>query len=227
MFALIKIVFSVCVILTGVRSAFLSLAILMFVDFYYMKKSRRKYFILIVVFLLFCYIICFTDILFTNPIIQKTLVAAKAGNITNSRGTIARIILNSYINNTTWYEKIFGMGIDGVRNAMLVGLGVLAHGHNDYVNSLCGYGIIGFIIYFFCQIKIGHVILNKKNKIWLEICLFILIFSNGLAMYIVITPCIPIFVIAFEELGKHCLNLKYENEEQSCLRKMKEESFTN
>ena len=46
-------------------------------------------------------------------------------------------------------------------------------------------------------------------------------------MYIVITPCIPIFVIAFEELGKHCLNLKYENEEQSCLRKMKEESFTN
>lgn len=227
MFALIKIVFSVCVILTGVRSAFLSLAILMFVDFYYMKKSRRKYFILIVVFLLFCYIICFTDILFTNPIIQKTLVAAKAGNITNSRGTIARIVLNSYINNTTWYEKIFGMGIDGVRNAMLVGLGVLAHGHNDYVNSLCGYGIIGFIIYFFCQIKIGHVILNKKNKIWLEICLFILIFSNGLAMYIVITPCIPIFVIAFEELGKHCLNLKYENEEQSCLRKMKEESFTN
>ena len=149
LFAFIKLVFSVCVILTGVRSAFLALAVLGLADFYYMKNNRRKYLIVFAAFLLFCYMVFFTDILYSNPIIQKTVVAAKAGNITNSRGTIATIILNSYINNTTWYEKIFGMGIDGVRNAMLVGLGVLAHGHNDYVNALCGYGIIGFIIYFF------------------------------------------------------------------------------
>lgn len=217
LFAFIKLVFSVCVILTGVRSAFLALAVLGLADFYYMKNNRRKYLIVFATFLLFCYMVFFTDILYSNPIIQKTVVAAKAGNITNSRGTIARIILNSYINNTTWYEKIFGMGIDGVRNAMLVGLGVLAHGHNDYVNALCGYGIIGFIIYFFCQIEIGYVISNKKNKIWLEICLFILIFSNGLAMYVVITPCIPVFVIAFEELGKRRMNLKCGNEEQKYL----------
>ena len=136
LFAFIKLVFSVCVILTGVRSAFLALAVLGLADFYYMKNNRRKYLIVFAAFLLFCYMVFFTDILYSNPIIQKTVVAAKAGNITNSRGTIATIILNSYINNTTWYEKIFGMGIDGVRNAMLVGLGVLAHGHNDYVLSL-------------------------------------------------------------------------------------------
>lgn len=217
LFAFIKLVFSVCVILTGVRSAFLALAVLGLADFYYMKNNRRKYLIVFAAFLLFCYMVFFTDILYSNPIIQKTVVAAKAGNITNSRGTIATIILNSYINNTTWYEKIFGMGIDGVRNAMLVGLGVLAHGHNDYVNALCGYGIIGFIIYFFCQIEIGHVISNKKNEIWLEVCLFILIFSNGLAMYVVITPCIPVFVIAFEELGKRSMNSKGGNEEQKYL----------
>ena len=217
LFAFIKLVFSVCVILTGVRSAFLALAVLGLADFYYMKNNRRKYLIVFAAFLLFCYMVFFTDILYSNPIIQKTVVAAKAGNITNSRGTIATIILNSYINNTTWYEKIFGMGIDGVRNAMLVGLGVLAHGHNDYVNALCGYGIIGFIIYFFCQIEIGHVISNNKNEIWLEVCLFILIFSNGLAMYVVITPCIPVFVIAFEELGKRSMNSKCGNEEQKYL----------
>jgi len=204
LFIVMKYVSVLLLMWTGVRSAFLGIVILLFMDLFFLKKSKQKYLLFLFGIMGFIFLLLFTDFLTSNPIIQKTIVAAREGNITNSRDTIAAIILKSYLNETTMVEKFLGMGIDGVRNAMIRGLGVEAHGHNDYVNALCGFGIIGFAIYIFCQLKPTRIWKKSSVVFVSEMFLFVLIFTNGLAMYTVITPCLPVFIL----FAKECVRKK-------------------
>lgn len=186
------------IILTGTRSAFLALVFLILLDYVGYKGVRKK----LILFLICCgcivYCAVFTDILITNPITQKTIAALRdTGTVSNSREAFAATVLNAYINDTSIVQKILGIGIEGVRNTLknepLVRVAI--HAHNDFVNVLCGYGIVGFNILLICLIKIYKFYDNKLICILTGLFLFVLLYTNGLAMYCIVTPLLPMFFL--------------------------------
>ena len=93
--------------------------------------------------------------------------------------------------------------MNNVRNVMKLDstIGVAIHAHNDYVNALCGYGIVGMILFVMLQLKPLKLRAPFIFCIMLEGLLFILSYYNGLAMYSVFTPVL-IVVYSFFLLHK-------------------------
>lgn len=198
----------ICTVWTATRSAVLAIAFIIFADYLSIRKPRLKVILVYVACVAFFFLLFFTDFITNNPLVQKTLSAIGAGSITNGRERFAAVALDYYYNFTTIAEKIFGMGMEAVRNSLKNNptINVAIHAHNDYVNALCGYGVCGLLLYIGGQLAALKI--NKKviNKILLQLFLFILIYYNGLAMYLVLTPVLLIvyaFFVSAEETGKN------------------------
>ena len=133
----IKLVCVICIICTAVRSAVLATAVLIVCDFLSIRKISKKAIILGVGFIILIFLATNTDILTNNPLIEKTLYAKEVGgSITNGREWYRQIALSYYATKTTLIEKIFGVGISGVVEAIYSVLRVRIQAHNDYVNLI-------------------------------------------------------------------------------------------
>lgn len=198
-----KFICVLCTVWTAARSGVLAIALVLVVDYLKMKKRSKKVLVFIVASIVGLYLLLFTDVLYNNPLIQKTISAAAAGSITNGRSRFTSILLNYYSNYTSIVEKTFGIGMNNVRNVMKLDstIGVAIHAHNDYVNALCGYGIVGMILFVMLQLKPLKLRAPFIFCIMLEGLLFILSYYNGLAMYSVFTPVL-IVVYSFFLLHK-------------------------
>ena len=198
-FLFLKVICVCCIIWTAARSAVLAIAILILGDFLSIQKISRKVIVASVVILGLLYIVFFTDLLINNPLIQKTLSALEQGSITNGRNRFAEIVLNYYNDSTSVWEKVFGTGMSSLRNILQANasVGVGIHAHNDYINSLCGYGLVGLVVFVICQLKPIKLYKKLIYIFLLEAFLFILSFYNGLAMYTVLTPCLIMIFIFF------------------------------
>lgn len=200
------------IIRTGVRSAFLAFFVIMIIDFYSLYSIKKK--VIIISLGLFClmYISVFTDLIVNNPIIAKSISAVfNSGSITNQRGLFSNVVLSAYNKKSTILEWFFGMGIDGVRGTLKnhPAVGVAIHAHNDYVNTLCGYGIVGLIIIIAGQYSVLKLWKNKFVKFMTEMVIIILALTNGLAMYICFTPCMIILFLFSKNSQKS--NKKYND----------------
>ena len=154
----------------------------------------------------------FTDLIVNNPIIAKSISAVfNSGSITNQRGLFSNVVLSAYNKKSTILEWFFGMGIDGVRGTLKnhPAVGVAIHAHNDYVNTLCGYGIVGLIIIIAGQYSVLKLWKNKFVKFMTEMVIIILALTNGLAMYICFTPCMIILFLFSKNSQKS--NKKYND----------------
>lgn len=190
------IIMAVSVILlmwTGVRSAFLAIAIMVFLDYYALKNVKTKAIITMMASSIILYLALFTDFLVNNPVIKKTILAAgtKSG-ITNSRIDFIKYLSSIFITRLSLNEKILGVGIEKLRYFMFLRYGTDLQAHNDIFNSLFGMGIIGFCVYAVLFYRFC-----KKSLKWeyVFIILFTLLFFNGLYMYIAFTPSIGLFLI--------------------------------
>lgn len=209
----IKLICVICIICTAVRSAVLATAVLIICDFLSIRKISKKAIILGVGFIIMVFLATSTDILTNNPLIEKTLYAAEVGgSITNGREWYRQIALGYYATNTTLLEKIFGVGISGVVETIYSVLRVRIQAHNDYVNILVGYGIVGLVSFVICQFGLSRICKNKMNIILLQLFVFILAYYNGFALYIMLTASLPIVIAFFElkQVGGH--NTVEENE---------------
>lgn len=178
---------------TGVRSAFLAIGIMAILDFQSIRKLNFKIVIIMLIFAVLLYLVLFTDILINNPIIQKTIFAAgRKSGITNSRIDFNNYLFQIFISHTTIGEKIFGIGMDNLRHYMYLRYGTELHAHNDIFNSLLGMGLIGLFIYVRQLLQFV-----KKSIKWIPAVavLFILLFTNGLYMYMPFTPSVVIILI--------------------------------
>lgn len=203
----------ICVVWTATRSAVLAMAILVFLDFLSMKNVDKKTVIIVVGLLVLLYLALFTDFLWTNPITQKTISALKnEGSLTNNREIFSSIVLKNYFENSTWLQKILGQGIDGVRKCLKdnPAVNVAIHAHNDYVNLLCGYGMVGFFCMVYGQLKLFEFNKKKCMVVLAELFLVALMYTNGLAMYTLSTPLI-IFLTIFISLSQGRLESAYIN----------------
>ena len=148
-----------------------------------------------------------------NPLIEKTLYATEVGgSITNGRELYRQIALAYYAIKTTLFEKIFGVGISGVVEAIYSVLRVKIQAHNDYVNLLVGYGIVGLLSFMICQLGLSKTCKSKMNIVLLQLFIFILAYYNGFALYIMLTASLPIVVAFFELKQVGGCNTVEENE---------------
>lgn len=177
---------------TAVRSAFLAALVLIFVDVIMSQNAKLK-----IVFLGFIGIVALFTVLNSGtlssiPVIEKTLVVASKGSISNHRSMIWNAIIQGFLDNASWSQSIFGVGMERVRTYFGG-----AHGHNDYINALCGYGIVGLLIFMYCQLKPLANWRNFPFSLLGELFFFVLIFTNGFAMYVETSACIAVFFLFF------------------------------
>ncbi|MGI6501349.1 MAG: O-antigen ligase family protein [Anaerostipes sp.] len=201
---MIKMLCVICTIWTAARSAVLAIGILVFVDFVSVRNLSKKIILVGITILCLLYILLFTDLLVNNPLISKTISALDAGSITNGRERFIAILIDNYKLNTSFTQKLFGIGMNNVRQTMLRNqtIGVAIHAHNDYINMLCGYGAFGLTILIGLQCKLFTIFKSKFYALLLEVFVFILCYYNGLAMYTVFTPILPCIFMFFVVLEK-------------------------
>lgn len=199
----IRIICVVGTVWTAARSAVLAMAIVLCADFIGIKKRSTK----IVIFSLACivglYLVSFTDVLYNNPLIQKTISATDAGSITNGRERFATILMTYYKSNNNQFQKLFGIGMHNLRTVMGLGKVGKIHAHNDYVNTLVGYGFVGLVVYCYFQLKIFLSNNNWLYSIMLQSLIFILAFYNGIAMYTSFTVIFIYVVLFFDRISNN------------------------
>lgn len=200
-YILLKLICSGMVIWTSARSAVLALLIIVFADFISLRSWTKRVFILFSSIFLFLLLTISTNILSNIPIVQKTVNAMLSGSITNGRERFNRVLLYYYEYSLNTWQKIFGIGMNNLRHFMKNSIGAPIHAHNDYINALVGYGLLGLVLYLAMQIKLYLSISNKFYSLLLQLFIFVLAYFNGLAMYIAFTPLLIIVIVYFDELN--------------------------
>lgn len=162
---------SVLIVLTAARTVLIPLAIIIMVIIKCLNVKKKVFWILsglIVTILIWNY----TDIFV--GFIEKTNRAIKTSSISSGRGMIFKSSLGAFIN-TSLPRMLFGMGMGELANYNKNTIWMEIHAHNDFIDALVQYGIVGFAIYTYLFID-----LIKKNKCFLSgVLIFTLAFFNG------------------------------------------------
>lgn len=198
-FTIYMLAFVLMLVWTGVRSSFLTLFILLCFEYNSIKSMSKKTIVISGLLFVFLYLLFFTDFLYNNPIIQKTIQAlSQTSGITNGRTDFNSYLSSVYSEKLTLIEKILGCGIDKLRYFMSHRYTTALHAHNDLFNALLGMGAVGLILYLRCLLK-----LCKTNTEWIKVLIpiFVLAFTNGLFMYTAFTPSLAIFPIYISNLN--------------------------
>lgn len=199
---IVKFICVLACIWTAARSAVLGIIIVVFYDYYRIKKINKKMMIFLSVISIFVVILIFnSELILNNPLIQKTISAKNSGSISSGREIFISIAKNTFNNLMNFQEKVFGIGLDSVRNIMYSTIGVRIHIHNDYYNMLIGYGISGLIIFVALQLRVRFVCRNKAAFLFCTILIISLAYFNGFALYSLIVISSPIIFIFFEKLS--------------------------
>lgn len=197
---LIKIICIVTCVWTAARSAVLGILIVVFYDYIKIKKPEKK----ILIFLTFCVVfiailLINNDIVLNNPLIQKTISAAKAGSISNGRESFVEIAQSTFQYSMNFFEKCFGIGLDSVRNIMYSRIRMRIHIHNDYYNALIGYGCLGLTLFIILQLNVKYVCKNTLGFLLCTVLIFVLAYFNGFAMYSMIVINCQILFLFFDD----------------------------
>lgn len=197
-FLILMVVFFVLAAWTGVRSAFLTLVIMIALEFCKMRNTSTKMQIVIWGSILLGYLFLFTNIPYNNPIVKKTIVAlSKSSGISNGRTDFNHYLLSIFTTRLSIGEYVFGTGMEKLREFMFLRYGTALHAHNDILNTLIGMGVFGLALY--SKLFIDFC---KGNKKWgyALVPIFVLAFTNGLYLYTSFTPALPILLIYFDGL---------------------------
>ena len=185
----------IIILLTAVRSAIISMlfiAILLFDNIYNNTIKRNKILYIIIISLFFAVI--YKNRIF-DFVIKKTQSAIAGGDITNSRGKIFLYSTMALFETDTNFSHnlLIGIGMDKLMRYNFSHIYYFVHGHNDFIDALTCYGVIGASIYSISLSKFC-----KRSTIHKILFLFPLIFWNGLFPYGEITPIIVYIRVLFE-----------------------------
>ena len=188
-----KISAIVIILLTGVRSAFFSVCVLIILDLFKQNFSKK---ITVILLAALCGVVFFVGnpkILSSIPIFSKTEIASsQTGDATNGRGKLSKAGIDYYLDNMGAKEKALGITMARLRNDIYHGM---YHAHNDVLNILIGYGYVYLFIYFLLLMKYC----NTKNGPFLFLSLIFLIYFNGLFMYLEMVCALPFIKIFVSE----------------------------
>lgn len=203
---------AICIIWTAVRSTAVALVILVAYEFLSIKSFEKKSLIIAICAIVGLYLLLETDILVHNPLVEKTMYAASNnGSITNNREWFRKAALSYYKNDIGLVKQIFGAGMPNLVDAIDRSVGAKIHAHNDYVNMLVGYGGVGLISFVIAQFGLVDIRSKFWTAIFLQGFIFVLAYSNGFALYTMLTSSMPIIILFFERINSNSLNESEEN----------------
>lgn len=185
-----KVIFTAIIVLTGVRSALLAVAVLLLYDMLTLNLNKK---IIILVLALIGIGVCISDpnIVAKIPVLSKTVAANQVGDITNGRTELNGMGVIYYKTKMTTSEKLIGITMSNLREKIYWGL----HAHNDVLNILIGYGAVYFFITFFLL----FIFCKCKNGLVLFLIISILSFFNGLYMYSEMVIMLPALKVAISK----------------------------
>lgn len=186
-----------CCVWTVARSGLLALAVVILTDYFSVRKASVKAVIAASGLFVLLYLGLFTDFLTNNPIVQKSIISAQGGSISNGRELFSAYVMNYYLTSTSFIQKLFGVSLYTIRSLLKVRWYVEIHAHNDFVNILAGFGIYGLIGFIYSLLKL---VKHTPKGILLLIVLVILSWYNGLYMYVSFVPAIPILMVFYREI---------------------------
>ncbi len=195
LFAMIASV--ICCVWTVARSGLLAMALVIITDYFSVRKVSVKTIIAVVGVIAFMYLGLFTNVLTDNPIVQKSIISAQSGSISNGRELFSAYMMNYYLNSTTFVQRLFGISLYRIRSLMKIRWYVEIHTHNDFVNMLVGFGtfgLIGYVVSFFSLAK------RTPKRLLFLLILVVLAWFNGLYMYVSFVPAIPTLVVFYRSI---------------------------
>lgn len=184
-------------LLTAVRSALLAacFSILYLLLRFVTDKEIKKLLLFIGIGLLI--LIIAYKYGFLNGLIAKTELAIAHSSITNGRGNIALVSINTLMSDgRTVVDYFFGVGMGELLNNNYRYLGYAIHAHNDFIDVFVCYGIVDLGLYIYSFHKFA-----KKNRIWIWLCIGCLAVGNGLFMYIDAVPMLFFARLFFESIS--------------------------
>lgn len=190
------------IFLTAVRSVLL-VWVIAALFYFYKKNIKQKFLMIIVGILALGFLISKTSLL--DAVIKKTNTAINTSTITSGRGAIYLNSIEAYINAEKPIYWLSGMGQENLglynRNHKIW---MNIHAHNDFIDALAQFGVIGFILCIISYISM----IKAKKKIGL-ILVFVLAFSNGFYMY----PTCLFGIMIFFQFGECMSRRNKKNEE--------------
>ncbi|WP_027216953.1 O-antigen ligase family protein [Butyrivibrio fibrisolvens] len=202
-----------CVLITGARVpsfAAIVLGAIYFIDnFVKTKKNdvdQKSQYMIKLLITIMLFIIAAILIMNFTAFGKKMLVSIENGNFDNGRSSLRTTDLE-FFSTSTVFHKIFGSGTDAVRayHASLK-YGQEIWSHNDFLQIICGMGIIMLVLYCWSWIKL--LIHSKKisiNACVIVITMIMVSFMNGLYIHSRLVFVIPLLVMYMQyNASKHC-----------------------
>lgn len=186
-----------CCVWTVARSGLLALAVVILTDYFSVRKASVKAVIAASGLFVLLYLGLFTDFLTNNPIVQKSIISAQGGSISNGRELFSAYVMNYYLTSTSFIQKLFGVSLYTIRSLLKVRWFVEIHAHNDFVNILAGFGIYGITGFIYSLLKLVR---HTPKRILFLLVLVILAWYNGLYMYVSFVPAIPVLMVFYREI---------------------------
>lgn len=181
-------IFEIFVLLTSVRSALLASVVILLVFFRGFKMKRQIYLLLVAIILG----IGLAYFGVYNQVIEKSMYALNNGSITNGREWLIESSMTIF-SNSSFIEKIFGLGYFQLLEENRVIIGNAIQGHNDIFNVLICFGVVGLGMYLY---YISNYI-KGNGYLGCFLFLFILLYFNGLFLYIPVVIALPIIRLFF------------------------------
>lgn len=203
---IMAIISMILILLTGVRGVLIPVIIALFVTF--MTQTPQKKVILLIVSVAGGVLLLqYTNIF--NVLIEKTVNVARRGSITSGRGSIFMSSLNAYREAGSLLKYIGGIGYSGLMEYNSEHIRQTIHAHNDYLDAIAQYGIVGLGVYMASFIRFVKTI-DKKAAIIAAMFIASLAFFNGFYMYqsaVFMSPYILVFVKSID-INKLSIRLK-------------------
>lgn len=191
------IVESYIILATGSRGALLATLVCIFVFFLFSLKLKFSFILISILFFL-SFLLLFDDLLLLIPetVLNRLTVDSFMDDAGSNRNYIWREAYQSFSEDNLFYI-IFGTGSDGVSALYTTTM------HNNFLQILFNYGVVGFCLYLFLLFKIFLRIIREHMSVCYLAAFFgILVMSSTITMSVVYKP-FWIFLISLSFVDLH------------------------
>lgn len=180
----------ISIYLSGART-YLLILLLFLISIYYMNCKRKVNFYLTIVpmLMLFCLFVMITPM--GNKIISTTQNGyfGLVGTITSGRSVFWKYDIDAFME-LPFYKKLLGNGFNFVYDVNLKYHKAQIYAHNDYINLLMNFGIVGLGLYLYVFVSFLNTVYKKIkiNKL-LKMCFFLIYFINAMLNMVYTYTC--------------------------------------
>lgn len=179
--------------ITGARVPFLGAVIVFLYNYYldYTKNKRLfKYETIVFVSISIIVIILLLFNIIEIPVLNKIFDTLREGNFSNSRNHIWRVNLIVF-SESNIFRMLFGYGAAYPFEITQYYLQARVWAHNDFIQILVSYGLVGLAIYMYILIDF----FVKNRNIFIIMLLLFLAIVNGMFTYDVFIMALPLLQI--------------------------------